>query len=519
MIFKLLVVDDEVTMRKGISNYMNWASIDCQVVGNASDGVEAMEFLDREPVDIVITDIKMPAADGLEVARYVYEHHPHTKVIILTGYADFQYAQTAIKYRVTSFILKPTNKKELFAAVQEAQKQLIISQRQENIAKEGVFFLKDQLMQELTDHPCTLELKEKLQSLGLTMESYYVAAFKPVSDDPDLPALKKIIIEEKQNSYCYRYNNLIINIYFQPSDFARPIDQEYQKSCSFTAIPDYIIKNCQEISGIAKALGSTEVLTGISALHQSPEVFQAAVSEAIQALTHNFYSEQNISVFHNSSQEVPADLSVENSLDLYQIESSLNNWDFTGATSMSGHMFSKFKSSFTNSQDAKNICSQIYYICCRVLVKKELEPVPVDYLEKISKSRDIFALENTITDIMEYTKENSISSHAVPNYIIENTLRYISQNLSGNLSLDAIAGQLHISPSHLSRTFKKAALGSLTEYINKERIEKAKELLQNTDLLTYEIAESVGYKDATYFSSIFRKYEGISPSEYKAKFF
>ena len=152
MIFKLLVVDDEVTMRKGISNYMNWASIDCQVVGNASDGVEAMEFLDREPVDIVITDIKMPAADGLEVARYVYEHHPHTKVIILTGYADFQYAQTAIKYRVTSFILKPTNKKELFAAVQEAQKQLIISQRQENIAKEGVFFLKDQLMQELLSY-------------------------------------------------------------------------------------------------------------------------------------------------------------------------------------------------------------------------------------------------------------------------------------------------------------------------------------------------------------------------------
>mgnify|MGYP004641519269 FL=1 len=90
---------------------------------------------------------------------------------------------------------------------------------------------------------------------------------------------------------------------------------------------------------------------------------------------------------------------------------------------MSGHMFSKFKSSFTNSQDAKNICSQIYYICCRVLVKKELEPVPVDYLEKISKSRDIFALENTITDIMEYTKENSISSHAVPNYIIEKSQR------------------------------------------------------------------------------------------------
>ena len=110
MIFKLLVVDDEVTMRKGISNYMNWASIDCQVVGSASDGMEAIDFLKNHPVDIVITDIKMPAADGLEVARFVHENHPMTKVIILTGYADFEYAQTAIKYHVTSFILKPIKK-------------------------------------------------------------------------------------------------------------------------------------------------------------------------------------------------------------------------------------------------------------------------------------------------------------------------------------------------------------------------------------------------------------------------
>lgn len=73
MIFKLLVVDDEVTMRKGISNYMNWASIDCQVVGSASDGMEAIDFLKNHPVDIVITDIKMPAADGLEVARFVHK--------------------------------------------------------------------------------------------------------------------------------------------------------------------------------------------------------------------------------------------------------------------------------------------------------------------------------------------------------------------------------------------------------------------------------------------------------------
>ncbi|MFR5151916.1 MAG: response regulator [Ruminococcus sp.] len=91
-------------------------------------------------MDIVITDIKMPAADGPGSSSLVHENHPMTKVIIPTGYADFEYAQTAIKYHVTSFILKSTNKKN-FPAVQEAQKQLIVSQQQENIAKEGVFFL------------------------------------------------------------------------------------------------------------------------------------------------------------------------------------------------------------------------------------------------------------------------------------------------------------------------------------------------------------------------------------------
>lgn len=84
---------------------------------------------------------------------------------------------------------------------------------------------------------------------------------------------------------------------------------------------------------------------------------------------------------------------------------------FQEASSVSNHIFSKFKSSFTNSQDAKNICSQIYYICCRVLVKKELEPVPLRYLEDLLKSRDIFALESTVSQIMEYTRENSMNTH------------------------------------------------------------------------------------------------------------
>lgn len=104
MTFKLLIVDDESTMRKGIAEFMNWNSIDC------------------------------------EVAKYVFENCPEKKVILLTGYADFKYAKTAIQYNVSAFILKPTNKKELFEAVQAAQNQLVTSKHTDSIAREKMPF-------------------------------------------------------------------------------------------------------------------------------------------------------------------------------------------------------------------------------------------------------------------------------------------------------------------------------------------------------------------------------------------
>ena len=106
----------------------------------------------------------------------------------------------------------------------------------------------------------------------------------------------------------------------------------------------------------------------------------------------------------------------------------------------------------------------------------------------------------------EQTTQNTLMSGAV---------QYIHAHISEPLSLEAISEYLHISPSHLSRTFKKIYKESLTEYINKARVERAKEYLEYTDQMTYEVAEMTGYKDATYFSSIFKKYTGFSPTEYR----
>lgn len=501
MIFKLLVVDDEATMRKGIANFINWSSIDCEVAGTASDGVEAMDFLASSPVDIVITDIRMPEADGLEVARYVYENHLDVKVILLTGYADFAYAQTAIRYNVSSFILKPTNKKELLEAVQEAQKDLIVSKKNSSIAKEEIAFLKDQLLLELTVQPLTAELEERLDKLDICLEHYYAAAFQMVPMGEDISSLKKIIINEKHNAYCYRYNNLIMTIYFLDKPHSGP--------------PKDIMDNCREIAEIAETLASRHAAVGISLCHSGASEFGAAVSEAIYALTLNFYSEENISMFCAPPDGKGYDLTAENSMDLFEFENCLNSRQFEDAENILCSIFMKFKSNLVNSRDVKNICSQIYYICSRVLIKKEAGPLDAEYLTRIHSSSDIFSLETSTLELMSHTREHLLGVSGSQNKLVESAVKYIHSHLSEQLSLEAISEQLHISPSHLSRTFKKVCDESLTEYVNKARIEKAKDYLTRSDILTYEIAELVGYNDPTYFSSIFKKYTGLSPTEYK----
>ena len=500
MIFKLLVVDDETTVRKGIANFMNWAAIDCEVAGTACDGLEAIEFLQRHPVDIVITDIKMPEADGLELAKYIHEQRLSVQVILLTGYADFAYAQTAIRYNVSSFLLKPTNKKSLFEAVQKAQKALITSGKNSASRKEEIAFLKDQLLQEMTDQPFSPAFSDRLQAFGLSLEHYCVAAFQSESSGESISALKRIIIAEKINGYCYRYGNFILTVYF--ADDASQLSLQRIK------------ENCLDILAIAGTL-SKKVTVGISRQHTQAATFGTAAAEAIAALSLNFYSEENISLFSSFPDVGTHGLTAENSMDLLQFENSLNDWKFEEAHTILHTIFMKFKNSFVNANDSKTICSQIYYLCSRVLIRKGL-PAPEDrYLQQIYTASDIFFLESVTASLLDETCACLSGWSLRQNRLVENAMEYIQSHLSDSLSLEELAEHLHISPSHLSRTFKKNCRQSLTDYINNERIAKAKEYLETTDRLTYEIAELIGYKDATYFSSIFKKYTGLTPTEYR----
>lgn len=499
MIFHLLIVDDEATMRKGLSSFINWESIDCVVSDTACDGADAIEKIREHPVDIVITDIKMPEIDGLGLAKYIYEHHPHIAVILLTGYAEFEYARTAIRYNVTQFLLKPTSKDEIVSAVKEAQQKIIVSKKQDSIAKSELAFLKDQFLQELTYSPVTPEITEKLQEYDIRLECYYIAAFQLSGPPSEIHQLKDLIIRQKANSYCFRYDSLILSVYYQ--DEIAPV-----------------IDNCNEIAGILKSLYSMQISIGISQKHHGVEEFSTAAFEAIHTLSLNFYSASCIAVFDGQNIQAEYVLSADAALSLYELETAMLHRDFPAASSIISSLFMKLQSNFASAANVKNICSHIYYLAFRVLAKYQLLLPSEEFLLEIGRSADIFQLMEIIERLLHFVQKTLTDSDRKYSQYIQDAISYIQDHLSDNLTLENIAGYAHVNESYLSRTFKKECGYSITEYITALRIERAKELLANSSALTYEVSEQVGIGDPSYFSLLFKKHTGLSPKEYRSQF-
>lgn len=209
--FTLLIADDEPTIRRGLSKMIPWSTMDVKLIGEAEDGTKALALMREKQPDILITDIRMPNMDGLALAQTVSEEFPETSIIILTGYADFSYAQTAIRYGAVDFVLKPTSKEKIGAAVKRAQERLLAEHRLAvgddlNILREQ--FL-EQLTRGLTDKQ---EMDHRMRTYELHLDSYRMAAFQFVEYSTEhkqrnLTALKNLAASLNPIGYTYFFDD------------------------------------------------------------------------------------------------------------------------------------------------------------------------------------------------------------------------------------------------------------------------------------------------------------------------
>lgn len=537
---KVFLVEDEAIIRRGIKNNIPWEKEGFEFAGEASDGELAYPMIKKIKPDIVITDIKMPFMDGLELASIIRKEMPNTKIIILSGYNEFDYAKRAISIGVTDYQLKPISSDKLLETVkrvgeiireEQAQKKLLEEYKREN--QENLELDKAKLFYALADNSLsTAEILEWGRQLGLdlTASFYTVILLKIISSSmgntyqEHLVEMESKVEEFLEHQECIYYFKRWGEGWFL---LVRSEDED-EFSDLIQGLKEYLdslfAHDKKESLRYFGGIGNTVQRLG--------DVRQSFLS-ANRLFAARFFMEPNQIITADELHRIEAsqkenedlkDINISN-MDRKLLEDFLKVGDVEEAGPFLDTYFEKIGVGSYSSLMFRQYLMVDMFFC----VSKFLEGLDSGSQELMDKFGDVEEIKMRIhstEQMVQYMKElftaamklrDSLSQDKYSR-LLEEAQKYVKQNYSSNeISLNMVASHVGISPSYFSTIFRQETGSTFTEYLTEIRMEKARELLRCTSKKTAEIAYDVGYKDAHYFSYIFKKTQGLTPKDYRGE--
>lgn len=528
--YSLIIVEDELAVRRGLVNMVGWNELGFQVDGEFSDGAELMDYLKVNIPDVILTDVKMRCVSGIEVAQYVAENGLPIQIVFLTGHKNFEFAQNAVEYSVAYYLLKPISIhriREVFSNLRDKlDKQNILKDAQRNrenhynmlMNYEKQQFVTEIYFGSLRDNK-KIEQRMRLFNTGIeegrTPEMFFLkVVFR--NDAQYAGLLLNCGMQEMQDRLLCILECIDSNLEFYPilwstgkeeclsvlGVFWKKIKKE---ECIFDKKDIDSNKECIKRSIFDLTSISTEVPI-LAELKSAKELI--------------LYAEQ-IGKGEKSDDlirdvEYLQMLREQNKL-LY---SYICEGKFVEIKELSQGLFSNYMRAgifFAQQQCLFSIIRIIDSLVendCKERVRLSIE-CRISEIFSCIKSEDLEAwFVNCLSIIYEfagnYLKVEKNSS-------INKVMDYIKEHYSEDISLTEIAEKVYLNPVYVSRLIKEQIGKSYTELIIEYRIEKAVELLDNTKLHIYEIAEKVGYQNLKHFYNVFKKVKGVSPGEYKKR--
>lgn len=514
ILIKVLIVDDEPKLRQGLQTLIPWKKLGFEVIAVAANGEEALSIIAEKQPDIALVDIRMPLMDGLQLLQAVSSEGYRLHVIILSGYADFEYAKQAIKYGVDGYLLKPVDIQEMTYTLERIREQIEQEQRQkeqEQITKADQTWLLHRLLvpQHTED---SIVLRNIAEDAGMFWESYEVVIVRPQNANVNLSDklhtfLNKLkpCLEYDGKGVVTVFSSYIVIFLNQPLRGTKSRQKYYQ--------------------WLKQTLGSSEFIAATGGAVSTPEKIHMSFAEAESALKQAFFHEKEESVRVNSAnclvqnamdtrENIPDEMMGEFTLRLYY---SLD----TGNHKMIRPLLEQALSFFlAQKYDETHIKESFFYLCHAVVHKLNIHSYTHwKETEKISHFlKGIFAYEY-LTDLLAEIDSflMMLAKDTAPEgkeKELKMMISIIHNHYSDPLKLETLAGTLNYSTAHLGQIFKNKTGEYFNTYLDKIRIQKAKELL-NQGMRVYEVSEKVGYTSVNYFYSKFKKYEGCSPSDFK----
>lgn len=515
MVYKVFLVEDEITTRDGIRDNVDWKSAGFELCGESPDGEIALSQIETTQPDVLITDIKMPFMDGLQLCKIIREHMPWMKIIIISGYNDFHYAQTAIKLGVTEYLLKPVSVQNL----QETLSRVAVSLDQERIERAQLKRLRSQvednlsmlrekfLLRLVTGGESSLSAIEQSQQLGLSLLSAYyqvvLLEIKPgdgarmfdfqtcqrieqlitemIGTNPDVMLTKKDLEE-----YCLILKGENLDQLAQEGPFiVRLIQSEVEKETKCKLVYGFGSPQ-QRLGDLHRSFA--EALVKVKGSHD--EIETGELEKLDHALLRSFLETGSI-------EELPSFIakSIEPIIEAALRSRLLKQYVLIDLVLAA----TQFVSDLGGNTE-------------RI--------IPPEYQKNDYPDRfqTIDQIKSEITKLFSAAIEfrGSLTENNRP-AIIQQAKSYIAAHFSNpDLSLNEVAAQVNFSPNHFSAVFKNETGVNFRDYLAQTRLEQAKKLLITTSMKCAEVAYQCGYNDPHYFSLIFRRNYNQSPKQFRA---
>lgn len=489
--YNCIIVDDEGFVLNSLSKIIDWNQNGFEVKGLFTDAEKALDFVRKNKVNLVLTDIRMPVMDGLTFSEAVYNCDPDIKIILISGYEDFEAAKRALDIKVMAYLLKPTRYNELLNAVQNAKQTLDNMQEDEDISPLIVRqFLFDIYTGALQNEEV---IKKRLMSINV---------------DPD--SIGKPCVLARFN--VKDYNEYLKNIWSHGVDgFCTALFQIFQQQSNGLFVSVF---NLVGDTFLAVVLSNGD----IADLPSARRIFDKAVGNVKEILC--------AEISYTILGEYPE------LLKLAAVQPKDSKEEFCGTIC---HYMG-----IGNINEIENILNigKEYFSGIPLNDVKDFVKLTFARLDEMYESIGDFSeeIENEINDIMAIDNFESVwelftgslcdlalrtqkFSKNNGNAIAKRAKEYVNQNYNLDVSLEGLSKILCLEPTYVSKLFKKETGQNFIDYLISVRMEKAKELLESTNHKVYTISMSVGYKKIKYFYKVFKKYTGYTPTEYRNMLF
>ncbi|MFC5464126.1 response regulator transcription factor [Lederbergia graminis] len=506
--YNLIIVDDEPIIRFGLKASVNWHGENINLLGDFTNGEEALKAIKDERIDILITDIKMPVMDGLTLMKKMLAINPDLKVILVSSHTDFEYVHEGLKLGAIDYVLKATMEPQEFVNLIRKTVKLI---EENQSLKQKVQLAKQSALQEerqkleLFLKEIIIEGKEvKLPQAVEWLENRCVIVTVRINnqqmEEGKYGYLHKTLILEDVQKYLYEHTELCICFPTGSSELIflvpAPQDSKY--------FIEKVKRNLENVIEYTFTFGYCEMesLSGVKVGYENSQI----------ASSQHFYLPDEFVFSDKQIQEKGLE-----PLDSKWLKQLLLPYDKQKLIEFLDDRFETYNRSGSQPDVVKKDV-------CDLLSKIFIKHIDIDYLldkyEQIKKTETLVQLKSTllsqIEECVSLVSESNLSTSNDNEFMIK-AVDYIHKNYTTDLSLNMVANHVHISRNYFSVLFKQYYGKNFIDYVMELRIKKAKELLEQTSLKVYEVAAKSGFNDVKYFSKLFKKMVDYSPVEYRIK--